>query len=113
MGRKRNKPKTLLQLAVANGGLIKGYRAVGFILCWAIAEEMISHPPTLDEYREWWKESRATAFREQAIFRECFPGETTPQRIVDAIKVRRDEWREGGVKALGKLSVEIIGGAPA
>ena len=114
MGFGRRKPRTLIDIAVARGGIIKGPRAISMIFGWFVAEEMLGHPPTLEEYADWWRLSRATAFREQAAFRECFPGETTPQRIVDWAKVQRREVRRGGVKGLGRLAIEgLPGGATA
>jgi hypothetical protein len=109
----RKKPRTLLEVAVARGGLVKGPRAVSMVVGWVVAEEMLGHPPTLEEYAEWWKMSRATAFREQAAFRQCFPEETTPQRIADLVKARRDEWGRGGVKGLGALMIEGLSGGGA
>lgn len=110
----RRKPKTLLEIAVARGGLINGPRAISMIVGWLVAEEMLGHPPDLDEYADWWKMSRATAFREQAAFRKCFPQETTPQRIADLIKAQQAEWKRGGVKRLGSLVIDgVVGGAVA
>lgn len=77
--------KTLMEVAIARQGIRKGASVVGFIVSWAIACEAVEHPLTLDEYAEWWKESPATAYRQQARFRETFPGHATPQVIVDAM----------------------------
>src|SRR3954465_969741 len=104
MGRAK-RPPSLLKVAVSRVGTVKGARVVAFILCWAIADDALGHPPTLEEYAEWWNESRATAFREQARFRECFPDEATPQRIVDLLTQQRAEWRQGGVQGLGRVQL--------
>ena len=101
-----------MEVAVAQGGLLKGPRAMAVIVGWMVAEQMLGHPPTLEEYQEWWKLSRATAFRDQALFRECFPAETTPQQIADLVRARHPEWQRGGVKGLGRLVIEgATGGA--
>lgn len=83
--RKRKRRPTLQQLAASNVGQVAGARVVAFIVQWAIAQEAVGHPLTLDEYGDWWNASRSTVFREQARFREAFPGEATPQRLVDLL----------------------------
>ena len=49
---RRKKPETLQQLAATHVGQIKGAKVVAFIVMWAIAEEALGHPPTLDEYAD-------------------------------------------------------------
>jgi hypothetical protein len=49
-------------------------------------EAQLGHPPTVEEYADWWKESRATAYREQQLFRETFPGMETPDLLLDHMK---------------------------
>lgn len=98
---------TLAQIAVAKKGVIKGSRVLTFIASWAIAEEALGHPPSIEEYAEWWKESRSTVYREQARFRECFPHEATPQRIVDLLKAQRSSWKAQGVKGLGQVRLAL------
>jgi hypothetical protein len=105
-GRKRL-PRTLQELAATRVGLIRSMKVVTFIVSWGIACEAIGQPLTLEEYADWWKESRSTAFREQAVFREAFPGETTPQRIVDLLSERGSKWYKGGVKAAARISVAV------
>lgn len=104
---------TLQHLAAKRVGQIKGGKVVAFIVMWAIAEEALGHPPTLEEYAEWWRESRSTVFREQARFREAFPGETTPQRLVDLLKAQEGEtWFKRGVTGCARLALkgdELIG----
>jgi hypothetical protein len=79
---------------------------VAFIVMWAIAEDALGHAPTLDEYADWWRESRSTVFREQARFREAFPGETTPQRLIDVLKAQEGQtWFKRGVSACARISV--------
>lgn len=100
-------PRSLAQIAIGKKGVIKGSRVLAFILCWGIAEEALGHPPTVEEYADWWKESRSTAFREQARFRECFPQETTPQRIVDLLQAQRVDWKTKGVNGLGQMRLAL------
>ena len=52
------------------------------------------------------RESRSTVFREQARFREAFPGESTPQRLVDVLKAREGQtWFKRGVSACSRISL--------
>ncbi len=80
---KRRPPRTLLEHAVARQGLRKGAATMSFIVAWSIASTSEGGPITLEQYAKYWKESRATSFREQARFRECFPDEATPQAMID------------------------------
>jgi hypothetical protein len=120
MGRKRKSARpTLQQLASARVGQTKGAKVVAFIVMWAIAEDALGHPPTLDEYAEWWRESRSTAFRLQARFREAFPSETTPQRLVDLLRQEEGStWFRAGVSKCARLAlrgdavIDAIGAQP-
>lgn len=104
---KRKRHPSLAQIVMGRMGVLQGGRVMTFILCWAIAEEAIGHVPTVEEYADWWKESRATAYREQARFRQCFPEESTPQRIVDLLKEQRTDWRRRGVNGLGQVQLAL------
>lgn len=104
MGRK--KQVTLQQAAAKNVGQVKAAKVVAFIVMWAIAEEALGHPPTLDEYASWWRESRSTVFRLQARFRDAFPGESTPQRLVDALREQEGPtWFKRGVSGCTSLAL--------
>lgn len=106
-------PTTLLEHCLARAGLVKGGRVASVIAGWAIASENVGHELTLQEYREWWRMSERTAYREQAIFREAFPEFSTPQVLADAIieayyaKLAEGEQRKlsGGIAALVKQPV--------
>ncbi len=82
---KRRAPRTLLELVVARQGLRKGASTMGFIVAWSVASKAEGGPITLEQYAAYWKDSRPTAFRHQARFRECFPDELTPQAIIDRL----------------------------
>jgi hypothetical protein len=97
------KTKTLVQHASENVGKLQAYRAVTFVVCWAITQEGLRHPPTLEEYAEWWGETLRTAFREQERFRKAFPGERTPQRLVDVYSAQGTNLYRLGVTGAAKL----------
>src|SRR3954471_20540291 len=71
----------MLAHIVKKVGWKKGRQVWAFMGAWGLIESRLGHQPTLEEYAKWWKVSRATAFREQALFRECFPDEATPSRL--------------------------------
>jgi hypothetical protein len=70
-------------------GFRKAMRVVSFVTCWEIVRRDLGREPTIEEYGEWWKESRATAFRHQQLFREAFPNEETPSRLLDVMSEQR------------------------
>jgi hypothetical protein len=117
--RKRQRP-TLQQLAATRVGKTSGARVVAFIVQWAVAAEALGHALTLDEYADWWHASRSTVFREQARFRDAFPGETTPQRLVDLLRAEEGAtWFKRGVSACARTALKgdavieaLGGGAP-
>lgn len=65
--------------------------------------EMFAESLTPEQYAEWWKDSRATAYRQQANFREAFPGESTPDRLLDIAAAQWDE--RTGVAGLGAVRI--------
>ena len=104
---KQRRRPTLQRLAARHVGQIGGAKVVAFIVQWAIAGEALGHSLTLDEYADWWHASRSTVFREQARFREAFPGEATPQRLVDLLKQEEGEtWFKRGVSGCARTALK-------
>jgi hypothetical protein len=96
------KGEPLLTIAARAVGLRKAFRVLTFMAAWDRARvAMRRQTLTLDEYAQWWKVSPATSYREQALFRECFPQESTPDRLLDVAAVQWDESH--GVAALGRV----------
>ena len=107
MRRKSGQRPTLQQLAASNVGQIAGAKVVAFIVQWGIACEALGHSLTLEEYADWWHASRSTVFREQARFREAFPGETTPQHLVDLLKQEEGKtWFKRGVSECARTALK-------
>jgi hypothetical protein len=74
---------------------------------WQIARDQLGRESiTLAEFREWWRISERTAYRDQAYFREAFPGETTPDRLLDAALAAWDQRR--GVQNLANVPVSAL-----
>ena len=77
MPRKKQQTATLAAVLIDRFGFRKACRVMGFIAAWGIVCESLGRPPeTIDEYSDWWKQSRAKGFREQKEFRECIALET-------------------------------------
>ena len=60
-------------------------RIVAFCACWTATHAIIGHRPTVEEYAEDWGMSRATAYREQTMFREVWPEFFTPSDLASAL----------------------------
>lgn len=97
------KRPSLLEVAVRRVGPLKGARVLAFMVAWDVVRRELGHEPTLDEYAEWWRVSKRTAFREQAQFRKCFPAESDPARLMDAARGAWDERK--GVRGLGNVAL--------
>ncbi len=98
-------PRTLLEIATRRVGLYKATKALAVMVQWQVAREDLGHEPTTQEYRDWWKVSTATAYRDLARFREAFPSEQTPGRLLDATAA---SW----ASRPGRRSVGSLGAAP-
>ncbi len=73
---------TWAEVGVANAGLRTTLKALRFAMMWGLASATLGHEPqSIEEFAEFWEDSRATAFREQQAFRKAFPTETTPTRM--------------------------------
>lgn len=86
------------------------FRALTFAIRWAAAcAELGREPDSVDEFCAVLGEARRTAFRDQQAFREAYPTEATPLRIIEATGLRKsfeDLYRsiQGRDKALAKLA---------
>lgn len=56
-------------------------KALSWAHSWIHVQVAFGRDPSVDEVAEWRNESRRTAFREQAAFRECFPTLDSPAVI--------------------------------
>jgi hypothetical protein len=95
---------TLLRVAAANVGAMKAYRVMAFMVEWNMARESLGQSElTVEEFADWWHVHIRTAYRDQARFRDAFPGESNPDRLLDAALA---EWssREG-VSGLASLAL--------
>lgn len=99
--------RTLLEVAVARVGGLRGGRVIAFMVAWDVSTRDLGHDPTVEEYAEWWKVSRSTAYRELRFFRQAFPHERDPSRIMGFVRASSDAPRK--VKAVGAISAKSVG----
>jgi hypothetical protein len=96
---------TLLEVALKRAGVMKGARATEFVIAWGTAVSKLGHElgaaegghlsAAMREYASYWKVHERTAWRELHRFREVFPEEESPARLVVLLRelqqARRDE----------------------
>jgi hypothetical protein len=70
---------------------------------WDYAQRQVGHDIGIEEYAAWWKEANGTAYRHQALFRQAFPGETTPARLLGLADASWDQRK--GIVGLGAFVV--------
>jgi len=92
---------TLAAAAASRVGTLSAGRVIGFMVSWSICRDALGHSPSIEEYTEFWGEHERTVYRHQARFREAFPGEDTPDRLLDAAAAAWD--RRQGVAALSSV----------
>lgn len=87
---KRRPPRTVLEYAVAKGGIRKGLRVGTCIAQWTIAQSQLGHEPTIREVAAWWREPERTWYRRLDEFRAIFDAET-PAAIATRALAEREE----------------------
>lgn len=82
---------SVLEVAyLQTGSLRKAARVVAFCFAWGKVRRELGRDPSMEEYAEWWRESPATAYREQALFRQVFDCDT-PAPVLDLVEARRGQ----------------------
>jgi len=89
---------------IAHVGLRKARKIGTFMVARAVVESDLGCEPSVEEYAAWWKQSPATAYREQAAFRECFPGESSPSRF---LALAMAKFNRADLVALGELPYAV------
>jgi hypothetical protein len=93
-------------------GSRRAQRALAFMQGWGVVADELGREPTVEEYARRFQVPIATAFRDQATFREAFPEETTPDRLLGLLW---DELARAGRRHLlsQPVRVAVEGGAGA
>lgn len=86
-------------------GVLKGGRVLAFMVQWDVVVQELGREPTVVEYADWWGESERNVYYHLARFRECFPEERTPGRLMGQLRGDWDERR--GVRGLGAARLAV------
>jgi hypothetical protein len=71
-------------------GVRRALKVIAFIVAWEVARNDLGRDISIEEYGEWWKVSRASAFREQALFRQVLGDRyATPAGLVAEADAQR------------------------
>lgn len=93
----------LLTVAARRVGLRRAFKVLSFMAAWDHAQRAVGHELGITEYARWWNEPEATAYRHQALFRNAFPDETTPARLLTLASTQWDQRL--GLRALGNVCI--------
>lgn len=104
---KDRKGQSLYAIAAARVGQNRAKAVVAFVMQWSIAMDALGADAiTLQDYADYWGETRRTAFRHQSEFREAFPGQQTPTGVVH---LARTVWdAKQGVSGLSAAVLPAI-----
>jgi hypothetical protein len=96
----------LLVVAQQRVGLRRAFKVLSFMVAWEHARAQLRQQElTVPEYAEWWREPESTVYRHQAAFRDAFPGETNPDRLLDRAAQQWDA--RSGVGGLGRARLTV------
>lgn len=76
---------SFLAVTIKRAGYRRALDVGEFVLAWLTVHAELERRPTVEEYADWWKMSRATAFREQQRFRDAWPEFDTPSDVAAAL----------------------------
>lgn len=100
--------QSLAERLIRAHGFRDAQKVLTFIAAWSIACEALDRAPVnIEEYSDWWRQSRITGYREQKLFRECMPGMETPTPIWEASRSTYAKLFKGGRKNAAKIAVQL------
>lgn len=81
---------SVLELAYARtGSMLKASRVVAFVIAWGTTRQELGRRPSVEEFADYWGESRPTAYRQQALFRQVFDRCETPDPVLDLMEAQK------------------------
>jgi hypothetical protein len=108
--KKKRKPDPLLVVLSRRIGPTRAMRVCSFVISWGYVYEKLGRAPTsVEEYAELASASIPTAYRDQRLFREAFPGESTPSRIWESLHGKIDTADPAAAARLGTISAAKVG----
>ena len=103
---RKPKPRPLAMVIADEVGFRDSIKVLTFIISWGSFIESEGRPPeTVDELADWYRMSRAKAFKEQKLFRLALPGEETPTRLWALARTKVDVKSAAAPVILGGLSL--------
>jgi hypothetical protein len=100
-GREGQVKRSLLEVAIARAGIVKGAQATEVVVTWAIAQNRLGHPlgetdtgslsAAIREYAAYWKMSERSAWNKLKLFKRAFPNEESPARLASLVSEAVDE----------------------
>jgi hypothetical protein len=110
VGKGKRKPDSFLVVLSHRVDPTRAMRVCSFVISWGYAYEKLGRPPgSVEEYAELGGASVPTAYREQRLFREALPGESTPTRIWESVRKKIDAADAAAAARLGNVSAEKLG----
>jgi hypothetical protein len=104
----KGKP-SVLQIAVARGGVMKGPRVCSFVIAWARVANELGREPTVAEYIRRSGTPERSAWRELREFREIFVElgpKATPQVFVEAVRAQSDDLDAENLALMGQVPAD-------
>ena len=85
-------------------------RVCSFVISWGtVSEKSGRAPSSVEEFAELDGAGVPTAYREQRLFRDALPGESTPTRIWLLVRKKIDPADAAAAARLGHVSAEKLG----
>jgi hypothetical protein len=110
VGKGKRKPDSFLVVLSHRVDPTRAMRVCSFVISWGYAYEKLGRAPgSVEEYAELGGASVPTAYREQRLFREALPGESTPTRIWESVRKKIDAADAAAAARLGNVSAEKLG----
>lgn len=88
------KVEPLVAIMLRRGGFVKTHRALLFLAQYGIAREDTGHEIGVGDVSRWWKQPRATTYRNRDAFRLCLGHDLEPEEV----------WQK--CKAVQRLRIE-------
>lgn len=78
--------QSLGEYLVRKVGLRRAVKVCSFVVAWGIYVEKTEGPYTVFGYTDYWRQSRATSFRELDLFRIAFPAQEYPTELWSQVR---------------------------
>lgn len=94
---------SLAEVLAERVGFRSMIKVLTFIVSWGTVYEDLGREPSIEEFADWWKSSRAKAFRDQQLFRKAMPEFDTPTLLWERARAHVDASNQAAPVLLGAL----------